>query len=79
MHALVPFNLRPLDQPLPRELGNRFGLVLLGLPVGIEDPLERLAEVKRRMDAIKDRHEGAIAYGILGADGPHAGPASRSA
>ena len=66
VHALVPFNLRPLDRPLPRELGNRFGLVLLGLPVGLDDPPARLAEVKRRMDAIKDSHEGAFAYGILG-------------
>jgi hypothetical protein len=66
VHALVPFNLRPLDQPLPRELGNRFGLVLLGLPVGIEEPVARLAEVKRRMDAIKASHEGALAFGILG-------------
>ena len=66
VHALVPFNLRPLDRPLPRELGNRFGLVLLGLPVGIEDPVERLAEVKRRMDAIKDSHEGVLTFGILG-------------
>ena len=65
VHALVPFNLRPLDAPLPRELGNRFGLVLLGLPVGIEDPLERTLEVKRRMDEIKHGHEGAISYGIL--------------
>ena len=65
VHALVPFNLRPLDEPLPRELGNRFGLVLLGLPVGIVDPIERTLEVKRRMDAIKHGHEGAISYGIL--------------
>ena len=62
---------RPLQpptarRPLPRELGNRFGLVLLGLPVGIDDPSERLAEVKRRMDAIKHSHEGAFAFGILG-------------
>jgi WS/DGAT/MGAT family acyltransferase len=65
VHALVPFNLRPLDEPLPRELGNRFGLVLLALPVTIEDPAERTLEVKRRMDAIKHGHEGAISYGIL--------------
>jgi diacylglycerol O-acyltransferase len=69
LHALVPFNLRPLDRPLPRDLGNRFGLVLLGLPVGIEDPLERLSAVHERMAAIKGSHEGAIAYGILGAMG----------
>jgi WS/DGAT/MGAT family acyltransferase len=65
VHALVPFNLRALDEPLPRDLGNRFGLVVLALPVGIEDPVERTLEVKRRMDAIKHGHEGAISYGIL--------------
>jgi WS/DGAT/MGAT family acyltransferase len=65
VHALVPFNLRPLDEPLPSDLGNRFGLVVLGLPVGVEDPVERTLEVKRRMDAIKHGHEGAISYGIL--------------
>jgi diacylglycerol O-acyltransferase / wax synthase len=65
VHALVPFNLRPLDEPLPRELGNRFGLVLLALPVGVEDPVLRTIAVKRQMDAIKRGHEGAISYGIL--------------
>jgi diacylglycerol O-acyltransferase / wax synthase len=69
IRAMVPFNLRPLDEPLPRDLGNRFGLVYLALPVGIEDPAERLAEVHRRMDAIKHSPEGAISYGILGALG----------
>jgi diacylglycerol O-acyltransferase / wax synthase len=66
VHALVPFNLRPLDQPLPRELGNRFGLVLLGVPVGIADPVARLAVVKRGMDEIKHGHEGPITLAILG-------------
>jgi WS/DGAT/MGAT family acyltransferase len=65
VRAMVPFNLRPLDRPLPRELGNRFGLVLLELPVAVEDPIERVAEVKRRMDAIKHGHEGALSFGIL--------------
>jgi WS/DGAT/MGAT family acyltransferase len=69
VRALVPFNLRPLDEPLPRDLGNRFGLVLLPLPVGVADPVERTLEVKRRMDAIKHGHEGAITYGILEAMG----------
>jgi diacylglycerol O-acyltransferase / wax synthase len=69
----VPYNLRPLDEPLPRELGNRFGLVYLTLPVGIADPAERLAEVHRRMDAIKHSPEGGLSYAILEAVGrtPH--------
>jgi diacylglycerol O-acyltransferase / wax synthase len=69
VHAFVPFNLRPLDQPLPRNLGNRFGLVRLAIPVGIEDPRERLAEVRRRMTEIKSSPEGAVSYGVLGAIG----------
>jgi WS/DGAT/MGAT family acyltransferase len=66
VHALVPFNLRPLDRPLPPELGNRFGLVLLELPVSVADPVARLDVVKRAMDAIKHGHEGALTYEILG-------------
>ncbi|MGK2938874.1 MAG: wax ester/triacylglycerol synthase family O-acyltransferase [Solirubrobacteraceae bacterium] len=69
LHAMVPFNLRPLDEPLDPELGNRFGLILLGLPTGIEDQRERIAESKRRMDAIKHSHEGPITYGIIAAMG----------
>jgi WS/DGAT/MGAT family acyltransferase len=67
--ALVPFNLRPLDQPLPADLGNRFGLVFLRLPVGLEDPRRRLDEVHRRMEEIKHSPEGAVSYGVLDAIG----------
>ena len=66
---MVPFNLRPLDKPLPRDLGNDFGLILLELPVGLMDSGRRLREVKARMDAIKHSHEGPIAYGMLSAIG----------
>jgi diacylglycerol O-acyltransferase / wax synthase len=66
LRAMVPFNLRPLDEPLPRELGNHFGLVYLELPVGIRGRRQRLSEVHRRMDSIKHSPEGAVAYGILG-------------
>jgi diacylglycerol O-acyltransferase / wax synthase len=69
IHAMVPFNLRPLEAPLPRELGNRFGLVLLALPLLEEDPVARLREVHRRMREIKDSPEGAVSYGVLTAMG----------
>ena len=59
LHAFVPFNLRPLDQPLPRRLGNRFGLVRLEIPVAIENPRERLEEVHRRMTEIKQLPGGS--------------------
>ncbi len=69
IRTLVPFNLRALDVPLPRELGNRFGLVYLALPVDLAGGRARLDEVKRRMDAIKRSPEGAITYTILQAVG----------
>jgi diacylglycerol O-acyltransferase len=65
--AVVPVNLRPQDEEL--QLGNKFGLVFLSLPVGIEDPIERLRELKRRMDALKDTPEPIVAFGILTAIG----------
>jgi diacylglycerol O-acyltransferase / wax synthase len=69
VHIMVPFNLRSLDEPLPRDLGNDFALILLALPVGVEKRAARLDAVKQRMDAIKSSHEGPIAYGILSAIG----------
>jgi diacylglycerol O-acyltransferase len=77
IRAMVPFNLRPLDQPLPRELGNRFGLVYLTLPVGRAKPAERLADVHRRMDGIKHTPEGMMSYAILGILGTTPVPVER--
>ena len=67
IRTIVPVNLRnPGDVDL---MGNRFGLVFLSLPVGIQDPLRRLVVLKRRMDAIKDSPEAVVALGILSAIG----------
>lgn len=47
LRAMVPINLRKAGRE--QKLGNAFGLVPLVLPVGLEDPIERLLEVRRRM------------------------------
>jgi WS/DGAT/MGAT family acyltransferase len=65
LRMIVPFNLRALTQPLPRDLGNRFGLVYLSLPLTVSDPVARVAETHRRMQAIKDSPEPAVSYGVL--------------
>ncbi len=65
--AVVPVNLRPVDEPI--KLGNKFGLVFLSLPVGIADSLDRLYELKRRMDELKNSPEAVVAFGILNAIG----------
>jgi diacylglycerol O-acyltransferase len=65
--AIVPVNLR--RPGTEHELGNKFGLVFLSLPIGIADPVDRLAELKRRMDALKGSLEAPVAFGILNAIG----------
>ena len=69
IQALVPFNLRPLDQPVPRSLGNKFGLVLLPLPVGTSGSYRRLVAVHQRMREIKQGSEGPLSYGLLSVAG----------
>ncbi|WP_223642447.1 WS/DGAT domain-containing protein [Corallococcus sp. EGB] len=65
VHALVPVNLRPLDAPVPRELGNRFGVVFLRLPVHLAEPRRRLREVARRMEHLKRSPEAVLTSGTL--------------
>jgi diacylglycerol O-acyltransferase len=65
--ALVPVSIRPLEEM--SNLGNRFGLVLLSLPVGISDPLERLEELRRRFRKLHRSMEPMVAYKILSAMG----------
>lgn len=67
VRALVPVNLRPAG-PIT-ELGNRFGLVFLSLPIGVAHPFERLYEVKKRMGELKHSQQPLVALGILAAMG----------
>jgi len=63
IRAMVPVNIRGMDAGV--ELGNKFALVYLALPVGVKDPLDRLFAVKQRMDEIKASPEALITYQIL--------------
>ena len=67
IRAMVPVNLRPLDQAY--KLGNRFGLVPLVLPIGIENPVERVYEVRRRMAALKGSYQPLLAFSLLAVAG----------
>lgn len=67
IRALVPVNMRrPEDFA---ELGNRFGLVALELPVGIENPLARLYATRERMERLKGSLQAVVTLSILGAVG----------
>lgn len=67
IRAMIPVNLRPLDQAY--KLGNRFGLVPLVLPIGVENPIERVYEVRRRMSALKGSTQPLLAFGLLAVAG----------
>ncbi len=64
LRAMVPVNLRKAGKE--RKLGNAFGLVPLVLPIGIEDPVARLHEVRRRMDELKGGYQALVAMAVLG-------------
>ena len=63
IRAMVPVNLRPPQQE--HELGNHFGLAPLVLPVGMENPIERVYEVRRRMAALKGSTQPLLAFAVL--------------
>ena len=67
LRALVPVNLRPLEKAY--RLGNQFGLVFLELPVGIDNPIERLYAVRANMRALKQSYQPILALGVLAAMG----------
>ena len=63
IRGVVPVNLRPPGEA--HLLGNRFGLVFLGLPLGLETPRARLGEVRRRMQALKKSPGAAAIFELL--------------
>jgi diacylglycerol O-acyltransferase / wax synthase len=66
VRVLVPVNLRPLDKPLPPELGNEFGFYFVDLPTSRDlSTAERLAEMHRRVEEIKGSPEALVAFGVL--------------
>jgi WS/DGAT/MGAT family acyltransferase len=67
IRALVPVNLRPIERAC--DLGNEFGLVFVELPLGLDDPIARLAVVHAGMAALKKSVQPVLALGLLAAMG----------
>jgi diacylglycerol O-acyltransferase len=63
IRAMVPVNLRPIEKAW--QLGNRFGLAPLTLPIGIENPVERVYDVRRRMSELKGSTQPLLAFAVL--------------
>lgn len=67
IRAMVPVNLRPIEDAY--KLGNRFGLAPVVLPIGVENPVERVYEVRRRMSEMKGSLQPLMAFGLLAVAG----------
>jgi diacylglycerol O-acyltransferase / wax synthase len=67
IRAMVPVNLRPIEKAW--QLGNRFGLAPLVLPIGIANPVERVYAVRRRMAELKGSYQPLLAFAVLSVSG----------
>lgn len=67
IRAMVPVNLREASKAY--QLGNQFGLAPLVLPIGLENPIERVYEVRRRMRGLKGSMQPLLAFGLLAVAG----------
>ena len=67
IRAMVPVNLRPLEEAW--KLGNRFGLAPLVLPIGIDNPVARVAAVRARMTELKASYQPLLAFAVLAVAG----------
>lgn len=76
IRAMVPVNLRPLEKAW--QLGNRFGLVPLVLPIGVANPVARVYAVRRRMSELKGSYQPLLAFGVLSVAGLLVKPAQHA-
>ncbi len=66
LRVVIPVDLRGGEVD---SLGNRFGLVFLELPVGLESPLDCLKVVHERMVRLKNSYEAIVVFELLSAAG----------
>ena len=67
IRAMVPVNLRAAEDA--HQLGNRFGLAPVMLPIGIANPIERVFAVRARMGGMKDSMQPLLAFALLAVAG----------
>jgi len=63
VRVAIPVNVRP--ESLEVELGNQFSLVVLSLPVNLDDPVRRLRETRKRMRTIKESAEAFVGFQVM--------------
>jgi WS/DGAT C-terminal domain len=64
LRLMIPVNVRTEEQR--GAMGNRVSMMLPQIPVGIDDPIERLSAIRKEMDALKASDQGAAFDRLLG-------------
>jgi diacylglycerol O-acyltransferase len=67
VRSLVPVSVRAADEQ--GEYNNRVSAIFADLPVGIEDPVERLVSVTGQMEHLKRSHEAVAGDVLVGLSG----------
>ena len=67
IRAGLSVNLREPNGYTP--LGNRAGAVLVDLPVGLDSATERVRQIKRNMDQVKNSPEASVLWALMSALG----------
>jgi WS/DGAT/MGAT family acyltransferase len=78
VEAVVPVTIRSAGEPIDADLGNRFGLIFVPLPVDAEAMEMRLARVKVAMDEIKATREARTVFDALNAVGSAPRPGAQA-
>ena len=65
LRVLVPVDLRPRGAAVPASLGNRFGMIVLRLPVAAAEAHQRLAQVQLRTSRAKSSVEAVATFAGL--------------
>lgn len=76
---MLPFNLRSLNEPMPRSLGNKFGLVFPAIPVQQMDRQSRIDAVHRVMQQIKSSDQARVVFAWISSLGTTPGEVVRLA
>jgi diacylglycerol O-acyltransferase / wax synthase len=63
VRVAIPVNVRAESDEV--ELGNQFSLVVLSLPVGLDDPVRRLRETRKRMRSLKESADAFVGFQVM--------------
>lgn len=62
LHSLVPVSIRDEDD---HERNNQVSLIIADLPIGIDDPVDRLTAIHAQMAALKSSHEVSAGEAVI--------------